>query len=136
MDRKTIFITTNLVGSSTEEETMPTSPFSGFPQETITFLQNLEANNNRTWFQAHKQDYLEYYVQPTQAFVVALGQRLQTISPNIRFNPEFKGQSSILRIYRDVRFSKEKSPYNTKLRLVFWEGSGKKMNEPPPEKNP
>jgi uncharacterized protein (TIGR02453 family) len=40
------------------------------------------------------------------------------------------GSGSILRIYRDIRFKKDKTPYNTRLRTVFWEGLGKKMEEP------
>ena len=105
--------------------------FSGFPKETLEFLTNLKLNNNRTWFNKHKQDYQEYFIEPAKSFVVTLGEKLQkNISKGIRYDLRLNGSGSIMRIYRDIRFKKDKTPYNTKLRTVFWEGTGKKMNHP------
>ena len=52
------------------------------------------------------------------------------LSPGIVYDTAANGSGSILRIYRDLRFSKDKRPYNTYVRLVFWEGARKKMENP------
>ena len=103
--------------------------FSGFPQEGLDFLRDLADNNNRVWFQAHKETYVTHVLDPAQDFVQALGQRLKTISDGIMYDARPNG-GSILRIYRDVRFSKDKTPYNTNLRVVFWEGDAKRTENP------
>jgi uncharacterized protein (TIGR02453 family) len=104
--------------------------FSGFPQQGLRFLCELEANNNREWFQAHKDEYRHYVLAPAQDLVFALGERLKGISPGIVYDTAANGSGSILRIYRDLRFSADKRPYNTYVRLVFWEGKRKKMENP------
>ena len=108
--------------------TVPT--FSGFPQEGLQFLADLAANNNRDWFEVHKVDYRTHLLEPAQAFVAALGQRLQTLSPHIVYDTRTNGGGSLMRIYRDTRFSKDKTPYKTHLLMAFWEGAGKKMENP------
>ena len=104
--------------------------FSGFPEAGLRFLAGLAENNNREWFQEHRSDYLDYVLAPAQDFVFALGERLKDISSGLRYDPATNGTGSILRIYRDIRFSKDKTPYNTHVRMVFWEGSKKKMENP------
>jgi uncharacterized protein (TIGR02453 family) len=104
--------------------------FSGFPGGGLQFLEDLAQNNNREWFQAHKEVYTEHLLGPAQDFVMALGERLKTISRGLTFDIKTGGRGSILRIYRDLRFSKDKRPYNTNLRVFFWEGSRKKMENP------
>ena len=105
--------------------------FSGFPNKTLEFLTNLKLNNNREWFNKHKNEYQEYFIEPAKSFVVTLGEKLQKdISKGIRYELNLNGSGSIMRIYRDIRFKKDKTPYNTRLRTVFWEGSGKKMKHP------
>lgn len=99
--------------------------FSGFPAEGLQFWEELAANNNREWFKAHEQPYRDYVLAPAQAFVIALGERLKEISPGITYDPQTNGRGSIMRIYRDIRFSADKTPYNTRLRIYFQEGSGK-----------
>jgi uncharacterized protein (TIGR02453 family) len=69
----------------------------------------------------------EYVLAPNKEFEVELGERLKTIAPGITFDTRTNGSGSIMRFYRDLRFSKDKSPYNTRIRLIFWIGSGKKM---------
>jgi uncharacterized protein (TIGR02453 family) len=107
-----------------------TVQFEGFPGEGLQFLEDLKQNNNREWFQAHKALYTEYVLRPAQDFVVAFGEALQGISEGIAYGNQASGSGSILRIYRDLRFSKDKRPYNTHMRLFFWEGSRKKMENP------
>jgi len=104
--------------------------FSGFPQQGLRFLRELEANNNRAWFEAHKDAYRNHVLAPAQDLVFALGERLKSISPGIVYDTAASGSGSILRIYRDLRFSEDKRPYNTNVRLVFWEGRRKKMENP------
>ena len=107
-----------------------TQTFSGFPQPGMQFLIDLSENNNRAWFQAHKQDYLTYLLEPAQAFVVAMGERLKALSPYIIYDTRVDGSGSLMRIYRDTRFSKDKTPYKTNVSMVFWEGKGKKTENP------
>jgi uncharacterized protein (TIGR02453 family) len=99
--------------------------FSGFPQETLQFWQELAANNNREWFKAHEQQYRNFVLAPAQAFVIDLGERLKAVSPGITYDPQTNGRGSIMRIHRDIRFSPDKTPYNTHLRIHFDEGKGK-----------
>ncbi|MDX1534535.1 MAG: DUF2461 domain-containing protein [Thermoplasmata archaeon] len=106
------------------------APFTGFPAQGLQFLRDLEKNNNREWFQAHKQVYLDQVQTPAQSFVVAMGERLKEISPGLRYDTRTNGPGSMGRIYRDTRFSKDKSPYNTHVWFGFWEGPGKKMESP------
>lgn len=96
-----------------------------FPQSTIKFLTALSKNNNKEWFEKNRFRYDFELLQPAIQFVIDLGEELQKLSPNIIAIP--KVDKSIFRLHRDVRFSKDKSPYKTNLGLYFWEGSGKKM---------
>lgn len=95
--------------------------FGGFPAEAREFLAGLAANNTRGWFEANRGTYDEAIARPARAFVGALGPELRkTISPGIEFEPRVG--KSLFRINRDLRFSKDKTPYNPWLDLVFWEG--------------
>jgi len=109
---------------------MPKAKFETFPETTITFLQQLEQNNNREWFSQHKQEYLDHVQAPSLAFIETMGERLRTISPQIVYDTRTNGSGSQMRIYRDVRFSPDKTPFNTNLGIVFWEGDGKKNENP------
>ncbi len=109
---------------------MDSQSFSGFSKEGVRFLADLAANNNREWFQANKKVFQEQLQVPAQQFVMALGMRLQEISPGIRFDTRTNGSGSLMRIYRDIRFSKDKTPYKTHISMAFWEGSGKKLANP------
>lgn len=113
-----------------ETEMRNVTEFNGFPKETIEFYRQLEHNNNRTWFEAHKQEYLEYVQKPSLTFITAMGERLKAISPMIVYDTRTNGAGSLMRIYRDIRFSPDKTPYKTNLGIVFWEGEGKKSENP------
>lgn len=102
--------------------------FTGFPREGIQFLRDIDDNNNRDWFEANKHIYQTALVEPAQAFIMALGERLQAIAPNVQYDTRTNGSGSLMRIYRDVRFSKDKSPYKNWIGIVFWEGQGKKTD--------
>lgn len=96
--------------------------FSGFPRETPRFLRDLARNNNKHWFDTHRADYERCYVAPAKRFVVAVGHGLRRLSKNIRGEPRVGG--SIMRINRDLRFSKDKTRYKTGLHVLFPEGTG------------
>ena len=99
--------------------------FPGFPKKTVTFLRDLAANNNRDWFAAHKTEYEAEVLEPSRAFVRAMGERLRRLSPGIQAEPRTDG--SLFRIFRDTRFSPDKSPYKTNLGIYFWEGKGSRL---------
>ncbi|RPI71510.1 MAG: DUF2461 domain-containing protein [Ignavibacteriales bacterium] len=98
---------------------------SNFPFDAIKFLSKLKRNNNKEWFESHREEFNNNLFEPAQEFVVVLGELLRTFAPGIIAIP--KTDKSIFRLHRDVRFSKNKSPYKTNLGLYFWEGERKKM---------
>lgn len=99
--------------------------FNGFPREMITFFKDLRENNNNTWFQENKDVYEKFVKEPSQDFVLEMGEMLRHLSPNIIADP--KVNRSLFRLNRDTRFSKDKRPYKTNLGIWFWEGQGKRM---------
>jgi uncharacterized protein (TIGR02453 family) len=90
-------------------------PFEGFPKEGITFLKKLKKNNTREWFTAHKTEYEENVKQPMLSLIVAMKAELQQFAPDIDADPK----RSMFRIYRDTRFSKDKTPYKTHAAAIF-----------------
>ena len=80
-----------------------------FPAETLRFLRGLKRNNRREWFEAHRGDYESYVRQPMTAIVERLAVDLRTVAPELVASPRV----SIHRIYRDIRFSDNKTPYKT-----------------------
>ena len=99
-----------------------------FPKGTIAFLKQLEKNNNREWFEAHRQQYEENFLIPAEDFIIEFGAKLSKIAPDIIAIPKI--DKSIFRLHRDVRFSKNKLPYKTNLGMYFWEGERSKMECP------
>lgn len=96
------------------------SDFTGFPRQTLTFLRGLSANNEREWFRAHRDDYERYWLEPAQDFVEAVAGPLRRIGKDLHAEARVNG--SIFRINRDIRFTKDKTPYKDHLDLWFWEG--------------
>jgi uncharacterized protein (TIGR02453 family) len=98
-----------------------TETFTGFRPEAIQFLADLAANNDRAWFQPRKQDYERLLKAPLEALCIALAERFEATGIPLRADPA----RSPFRIYRDVRFSKDKSPYKTNIGASFaWTGGG------------
>lgn len=91
--------------------------FEGFLPETLEFLGNLEANNNKVWFEMHKQEYQEHLLQPLQDLVVDLSGFILTIDPYFETTPAIN--KTISRIHRDTRFSRDKSPYRSTMWITF-----------------
>ena len=87
-----------------------------------------EKINTKKWFEENRKIYEKNVLEPAQEFVMEMGERLKSISPKIVAIP--KTDKSIFRIYRDMRFSKDKTPYKTHLGIFFWEGPRKKLGNP------
>lgn len=102
-------------------------PFEGFSKETIKFLKNLKKNNNRPWFEAHKEEFERNVKFPMQSLIASLYPYFQRFAPEVEVHPK----RSIFRIYRDVRFSKDKSPYKTHIAAHFVPRGKKKGTEGP-----
>ncbi len=91
--------------------------FSGFTPETFKFLLELEFNNSKPWFEENKPDYLKYVVEPFKLLVKELSGFMLTIDPGFETRAEIS--KTISRIYRDVRFSKNKTPYKSSVWITF-----------------
>jgi uncharacterized protein (TIGR02453 family) len=100
-----------------------------FTPATFKFLRDLAANNDREWFQANRDRYLADLRDPCLAFVTDFGARLARISPHFRADPRPQG-GSLFRIYRDVRFSRDKSPYKTHAGLHFRHEAARDVHAP------
>jgi len=90
-------------------------PFEGFPREGIQFLKRLKRNNNRSWFEKHKGEYESFVKLPMQSLIAALKPCFEKFAPEYDVNPK----RSMFRVYRDVRFSKDKTPYKTHVAAHF-----------------
>src|SRR5688572_6177410 len=90
---------------------MSAPAFRGFKPEAIQFLLDLAAHNDRAWFQPRKADFERLLKEPMEALVAALADRFAARDIPLRADPK----RSIFRIYRDTRFSKDKSPYKTNV---------------------
>lgn len=99
------------------------SPSFAFPAETLTFLTDLRANNTKTWFDANRRRYEAFYLEPAKALVETVAPPLAELVPGITVEPRVNG--SIFRVNRDVRFSKDKTPYKDHLDFWFWQGDRK-----------
>jgi uncharacterized protein (TIGR02453 family) len=89
--------------------------FTGFTPETFQFFNDLKENNYKPWFDEHKPIYEKEVLQPIKALVLAITPALYAIDPQMNFRPN----KIISRIYRDIRFSNDKSPYKTNLWFTF-----------------
>ncbi len=96
-----------------------------FSPESLTFLEQIRENNNKAWFEAHRNDYEQYILEPSRRFVVEMGEHLQVLVPTIKAIPKING--SLFRIYRDIRLSKDKTPLKSRIGIVFWQGGGKRL---------
>jgi uncharacterized protein (TIGR02453 family) len=89
--------------------------FEGFPKEGVRFLRSLKRNNKREWFEARKQTYLDQVKAPMEAFIVSMAEEFRSLAPELLATPK----ASSYRIYRDTRFSPDKTPYKTQVAAVF-----------------
>jgi uncharacterized protein (TIGR02453 family) len=95
---------------------MPTAEFSGFRPHAFRYLRSLARNNRRDWFEAHRETYETELRRPLLALLDEVDVRLALLAPELSADKK----RSVFRIYRDIRFSKDKSPYKT--HAAFWVG--------------
>jgi len=100
-----------------------------FSPELFAFLRELRDNNDRDWFKANKARYEEVVLEPALQFVAAFAPRLEKISRHMVANPRPIG-GSVFRIYRDVRFSRDKSPYKTHAAINFRHEAARSAHSP------
>ncbi len=100
-----------------------------FTPALFTWLRQLKKNNNREWFLQHKDRYHEAVRDPLLRFIADFGPRLEKISPHFLADPRPSG-GSMFRIYRDTRFSRDKSPYKTHAAAQFRHERGKNVHAP------
>lgn len=103
--------------------------FAGFGTEFFDFFQELKSNNNREWFNANKSRYDNDIAGTCLDFIEEMQGPLADISPHFRAIPKKIG-GSMFRIYRDTRFSKDKTPYKTNAGLHFRHELGKDAHAP------
>jgi uncharacterized protein (TIGR02453 family) len=94
---------------------MQTTDFAGFPKETLRFLAGLKRNNRREWFQPRKHVFEQQVKAPMLELVAALNTQLARFAPNYVTDPA----KAVFRIYRDTRFSADKTPYKTHIAAWF-----------------
>ena len=99
--------------------------FDGFKKEGTKFLENLKVNNTKVWFETNRHIWEKTIQTPCKDFVQDMGETLQILVPSIKFNAKVSG--SLFKIYRDVRFSKDKTPMKSKIGLLFWQGETHRM---------
>jgi uncharacterized protein (TIGR02453 family) len=101
-----------------------------FRPELFAFLKELRDNNDRAWFLAHKARYESVVRDPFLHFIADVEPLLRAISRHIVADPRPTG-GSLFRVYRDVRFSRDKSPYKTHVAAHFPHGArGKDVHTP------
>jgi uncharacterized protein (TIGR02453 family) len=91
------------------------SKFPGFPPEALTFLRNLKRNNRREWFQPRKERYEALIKAPMLELIGCLNDEFARFAPGYITPP----QKAMYRIYRDTRFSNDKTPYKTHISGIF-----------------
>jgi len=97
-----------------------------FTNDFIKFFEELKQNNNREWFQENKKRYELSVKEPFEAFVQDMIYRIHEDDESIMLTPK----EAIFRIYRDIRFSKDKTPYKTHVSAVISNGGRKNYTDP------
>ena len=97
---------------------MPVSRYATFVPETLEFLRELKANNDRDWFNANKSRYEHDVLDVALRFIQSMQDPLAGIAPHFTAIPKRMG-GSLMRVYRDTRFSKNKPPYKTNIGTQF-----------------
>ena len=100
-----------------------------FTSETFKFLTQLKKNNNRDWFNKNKDRYEALVREPSLEFIESAAAPLKKISEHFVAIPKKMG-GSLMRVYRDTRFSKDKTPYKTNIGIHFRHEFGKNVHAP------
>jgi len=108
---------------------MATARYTSFPPATVSFLEELRANNTRDWFEANKARYEADVLEVALDFVQSMHDPLLELAPHFTAIPKRVG-GSLMRIYRDTRFSKDKTPYKTNIGIQFRHERAKDVHSP------
>ena len=100
-----------------------------FTKATLNFLDELAANNDRAWFEANKPRYEALVREPALDFIEAMEPALKTFAPQFRAEARKVG-GSLMRVYRDTRFARDKTPYKTNIGIQFRHSLGKDVHAP------
>ena len=100
-----------------------------FKPAVFEFLRELEANNEKSWWESNKPRYVDLIQEPALDFIEDFGERLGAISTHFVASTNLNG-GSLMRPYRDVRFSKDKTPYKTNVGIQFRHETGKDVHAP------
>lgn len=100
-----------------------------FSRKTLEFLRELKENNEKHWFEANRERYIEEVRNPALRFIEDFRPHLKKISPHFKADARPSG-GSLFRIYRDTRFSKDKSPYKTHIGIQFRHLQGRDVHAP------
>jgi uncharacterized protein (TIGR02453 family) len=100
-----------------------------FTKATFDFLAELSRNNQREWFNDNKQRYEDCVRGPALSFIADIAPELQLIAPRFLATPKKVG-GSLMRVYRDTRFGKDKTPYKTNIGIQFRHEAGKDVHAP------
>jgi len=100
-----------------------------FSPASFEFLTKLNANNNREWFNRHKQEYEDAVRGPALDFIDAMVEDIEALSPHFLAVPKKVG-GSLMRVHRDVRFGKDKRPFKTNIGIQFRHFQGKDVHAP------
>lgn len=108
---------------------MADSRYASFRPETVRFLEELKSNNNRAWFNVNKSRYEEDVLDVALRFVQSMHDPLSEFAPRFTAIPKRVG-GSLMRVYRDTRFSKDKTPYKTNIGIQFRHEMAKDVHSP------
>jgi len=100
-----------------------------FTPAVFKFLRELEENNDRSWWEANKERYISTIREPAKEFIEDFEPRLTNISDHFVADTRTNG-GSLMRPYRDTRFSKDKTPYKTNVGIQFRHEIGKDVHAP------
>jgi uncharacterized protein (TIGR02453 family) len=100
-----------------------------FTADTLRFLSELAQHNDRLWFAANKPRYEAQVAEPALAFIEAFAPQLAKISKHFVASPKRSG-GSLIRVYRDTRFAKDKTPYKTNIGVQFRHERGRDIHAP------
>jgi len=108
---------------------MTATRYATFKPETIKFLHELKKNNNRAWFSENKPRYEEDVLDVALNFIQSMHDPLNAFAPHFTAIPKRMG-GSLMRVYRDTRFSKNKTPYKTNIGIQFRHEQAKDVHAP------
>jgi len=100
-----------------------------FDPKTIKFLKELEKNNRRDWFEKNRQRYEDEVRSPALAYIEAMEDPIHAISPYFDVSAKKTG-GSLMRVFKDMRFSKDQKPYKTNIGIQFRHVAGKDVHAP------